>query len=59
MLGSNSDGERRSAFTALQREMQKAGVNWTDIGDVIASGDDDDGKYTEAEMQEFAQVARA
>ena len=34
MLGS-SGGERRNAWHALVREMQKAGVNWTDIGDVI------------------------
>ena len=39
--------------------MQSEGVNWTDIGDVIAGGGDDDGKYTETEMQEVAQAARA
>ena len=39
--------------------MQNEGVDWTDIGDVIAGGGDDDGKYTETEMQEVAQAARA
>ena len=62
LLGSSSEGERRAAFTALLREMQKAGVSWTDIGDVIAAGSEPgcgDGKYTDAEMCEVAQVARA
>jgi hypothetical protein len=57
-LGS-SGGERKNAFIALEREMQKAGVNWTDIGDVIAGGGGDDGKYTQTEMSEVAQAARA
>ena len=39
--------------------MQNEGVNWTDIGDVIENGGDDDGKYTETEMCEVAQAARA
>ena len=59
VLGSNSDGERRNAFAVLVRTMQGGGITWTDIGDVIANGAADDGKYTEAEMQEFAQAARA
>jgi hypothetical protein len=59
MLGS-SGGERRNAFAALERVMQSEGINWTDIGDVIANGGEpDNGKYTETEMQEFAQAARA
>ena len=58
MLGS-SGGERKNAFIALEREMQKAGVNWTDIGHVIAGDGNDAGKYTETEMQELAQAARA
>jgi hypothetical protein len=57
MLGS-SGGERRSAFAALERTLQGEGVTWTDIGDVIEHGDTE-GKYTESEMQELAQVARA
>lgn len=59
MLGSSSDGERKAAWRALVRVMQSEGVDWTDIGDVIAGGGDDDGKFTETEMQEFAQAARA
>jgi hypothetical protein len=59
MLGS-SGGERRNAFAALERIMQNDGVNWNDIGDVIAGGGEcDSGKYTESEMQEVAQAARA
>jgi hypothetical protein len=53
MLGS-SGGERRNAWTALEHIMQSAGISWTDIGNVI-----DEDKYTESEMQEFAQAARA
>src|SRR5262245_9475160 len=55
MLGS-SGGERRNAFAALERAMQSQGITWTDIGDAI---EHDEGKYTEIEMQEFAQAARA
>jgi hypothetical protein len=58
MLGS-SGGERENAWRALVRVMQNERVSWTDIGDVIAGGEHDDGKYTEAEMQEVAQAARA
>jgi len=55
MLGS-SGGERRNAFAALERVMQSAGVGWTDIGDAIEHGG---GKFTEDEMVELAQAARA
>jgi hypothetical protein len=57
MLGS-SGGERRNAFAALERVMHGEGVSWTDIGNVIEF-ERDEGKYSEAEMQEFAQAARA
>jgi len=57
MLGT-SGGERRNAFAALERSMQSEGITWTDIGDIIASGGDE-GKYSENEMHEFAQAARA
>jgi hypothetical protein len=56
MMGTNG-GERRNAFAALERSMQSSGVSWTDIGDAVEH--DSDGKYTEDEMQEFAQAARA
>jgi hypothetical protein len=55
MLGS-SGGERRNAFTALERVMLGAGVGWTDLGDAIEHGV---GKFTEDEMVELAQAARA
>jgi hypothetical protein len=59
MLGSTG-GERRNAFAALERVMQSEGVSWTDIGDALErDGAHDAGKYTEDEMQEFAQAARA
>jgi hypothetical protein len=57
MLGSRG-GERRNAFAALERTMQSAGVSWSDIGNMIEPGKDPD-KYSEEEMQEFAQAARA
>jgi hypothetical protein len=56
MLGT-SGGERRNAFAALERTMQSEGVTWTDIGDAIEEGGND--RYSEAEMQELAQAARA
>jgi hypothetical protein len=49
MVGSK-DGERRNAFAALERAMRDAGISWTDIGNAIES--DNDGKYTENELQE-------
>jgi hypothetical protein len=57
MLGSNG-GERRNAFAALERMMRSGGITWTDIGDVIEFERDED-KYSESEMQEVAQAARA
>lgn len=56
MLGSNG-GERKNAWTALERAMHSEGFSWSDIGNCIEQCDD--GKFTEAEMLEFAQVARA
>ena len=59
MLGS-SGGERENAWRALEREMQKAGVDWTDIGDVIANGGEcSEGKYSESELAEYGQALRA
>lgn len=49
MLGS-SGGERRNAFTALERVMQSEDVSRTDIGDVIEF-ERDDGRYTEAKCR--------
>ncbi|WP_426612917.1 hypothetical protein [Bradyrhizobium sp. McL0616] len=54
---STGGGERRNAFAALERAMASAGVTWTDIGDCVEH--DADGKYTDTEMQELAQAARA
>jgi hypothetical protein len=56
------DGVRRKAFTALESTMQTERVKWVDISNAIeheAEHKQDDGKYTEAEMQEFAAAARA
>lgn len=60
MLGS-SGGERRNAFAALERTMQSEGVTWTDNGNMMERGanGNSEGKYTEAEMQEYGQAARA
>jgi hypothetical protein len=58
LLGSTG-GERRNAFTALERTMQSEGVTWSDYGNRLEHGDNAEGKYTEAEMQEFAQATRA
>lgn len=57
MLGA-SDGERRTAFVKLESEMRSRGINWSDIGNAIER-EDDPSKYTETEMQQFAQAARA
>jgi hypothetical protein len=60
MLGSSNNSERRNAFAALERTMQSKGVNWSDIGAAIErDAERDEGKYTEAELIEFAQAARA
>jgi hypothetical protein len=56
MLGS-SGGERRNAFAALERCMQSHGISWSDVGNAIEHNTS--GKYTETEMQEFAQAVRA
>jgi hypothetical protein len=57
MLGSK-DGERKNAWTALERHMRSERISWTDIGDVIEF-ERDDGKYTESELQEYGQALRA
>jgi len=51
---------RVNAWTALEQTMRGAGITWSDIGNWIESAVvPDDGKYTETEMQEFAQAVRA
>jgi hypothetical protein len=54
---SSSGGERKNAFTALERLMANEAIGWSDIGNAIERGFDDN--YTEAEMQEYRQAARA
>jgi hypothetical protein len=56
MIGS-SGGERRNAFAALERAMRDGRATWTDVGDAYERSAD--GEYSKAEMQEFAQAARA
>ena len=53
MLGS-SGGERRNAFAALEREMQEAGIGWTDLGNMIEGA----GGYSEAELEEYGAEKR-
>jgi hypothetical protein len=57
MMGA-SDGERRAAFVKLESEMRSRGINWSDIGNAIER-DDDPGKYTETELQEYGRAMRA
>jgi hypothetical protein len=60
LLSTSVKGERANAWRALERSMENAGVSWSDVGNWIEhGGEHDDGKYSEAEMQEFAQAARA
>ena len=57
---SSSGSERRNAFAALERTMQSEGIDWSDIGNWIEHGPEcNDGKFTEAELQEFGQAMRA
>ena len=40
--------------------MESEGISWSDVGNWIEhSGAHDEGKYTEAELQEFGQALRA
>jgi hypothetical protein len=48
--------ERANARIMTERALASVGASWTDLGDWI---EQDSGKYNEAEMQEFAQAARA
>jgi hypothetical protein len=60
LFGTTERGERVSAWRALERTMESAGVSWSDVGNWIEQGSEhDDGKYSEAEMQEFAQAVHA
>ena len=62
LLGTTARGERVSAWHALERTMDGAGVDWNDLGNWLERDGElerDEGKYTESEMQEFAQAARA
>jgi len=54
LLGTSERGERASAWGALERLMRSEGVSWTDIGTAFGEG-----KFTEADMHEFAQAQRA
>ena len=54
----STHNERQTAFKKLEELMHSEGISWTDIGDAVEHHSDD-GKYSEAEMKEFAQAARA
>jgi hypothetical protein len=56
LLGTTERGERANAWRALERAMEGAGVGWSDLGNWIER---DEGKYSESELAEFAQIARA
>lgn len=59
MVGSTG-GERRNAFKALEHAMQSDGVSWSDIGNAWQQYKQSaDGKYSKAEMHEFARAVRA
>jgi hypothetical protein len=53
---SGLDNVRRKAFATIERTMKEEGISWSDIGNAIEHGD---GNYTEEEMLELAQTARA
>jgi hypothetical protein len=60
-LSAHEHGVRVAAWRAIERTMQSHGITWVDVGNWIEQGDKlehDGGKYTEAEMQEFAQASR-
>ncbi|MBR0730356.1 hypothetical protein JQ595_16515 [Bradyrhizobium japonicum] len=57
LLGSSNDGERRAAYAKLVAAMRKAGIDWTDMGDIIEGSGD--GKFSEEEMLEAVRAARA
>jgi hypothetical protein len=57
LIGSNG-GERRNAFAALERLMASKRITWSDIGNAFER-DAEEIKYTEIELREFAQTARA
>jgi hypothetical protein len=62
LFSTTARGERVSAWHALERTMENAGVSWSDVGNWIEHGNGlahEDGKYTEGEMREFAQASRA
>lgn len=60
LFNTTERGERVSAWHALVRTMGSENVSWSDVGNWIEHGSGcDDGKFTEAEMLEFAQAARA
>ena len=59
MLGASEDGVWENAWCALVHEMHRAGMDFNDIGNAFEHGEHDESKYTEEEMLEFAQVARA
>ena len=50
--------ERANARAMTERALKSIGASWTDLGDWIEQNGDNS-KYSEAEMQEFAQAARA
>jgi hypothetical protein len=58
-LGASERGPRANAFSAIEGTLKGADLNWSDVGNWIEEGERDNGKFTEIEMQEYAQIARA
>jgi hypothetical protein len=57
MAHNDNQHQRRIAFAALEHELEKLGADFRDVGNWIEQAGN--GLYSEAEMQEFAQAARA
>jgi hypothetical protein len=56
-FGATERGVRVNAWRALELTMENEHLNWSDVGNWIEGSAD--GKYTETEMEEFAQALRA
>jgi hypothetical protein len=57
-FGAPERGVRVNAWRALELTMKGAGISWSDVGNWIEQNEIDEGKYTEADLQEFGQAMR-
>ena len=58
LFGTTERGEGANAWRALERMMDGAGITWSDVGNWIELGDND-GAYTEDELQQFGRARHA